>query len=280
MKKIYFSLLSLLTTVTLFAQVPTCSLNTTFIASNKVGVWPDSVTNFVSGTVGQPYVQNLTVKVPKDTVASGVRFCFNRFVISNPTSITNFGLPPGLNLGSSTAIVNTTIITNGSPAFKFPGNANNCASIYGTPTVAGSYTLHLEVQPWMTAQPFGSCSNTPNVNNGSNTFTGPQTLNYYIINIASPTGVMQLNKDKFGLMENYPNPFTGKTTIKYYVEGEDEATLAVFNALGAKVYEQKTKTQLGENTIELNATNWKAGVYFYSVTYKNAVNTKRFIIAN
>ena len=98
--------------------------------------------------MGQPYIQNLTVKVPKDTTASGLTFCFNRFEITTPTGITNYNLPPGLNLGSSTAaLANGTV--NAAPSLKFPGNANNCASIYGTPTTAGSYTLSLKVTPFI-----------------------------------------------------------------------------------------------------------------------------------
>ena len=82
MKKIYLTIFTIVAGVaSVFAQtVPTCSLNPTFIASNKIGIWPDSVTNFISGVVGTPYEQNLTIKVPKDTVSSGTTFCFNRFV--------------------------------------------------------------------------------------------------------------------------------------------------------------------------------------------------------
>ena len=152
MKKIYLTLFAITATVSsLLAQtVPTCSLNPTFISSNKMGIWPDSATNFISGTVGVSYVQNITVKVPKDTITSGVRFCFNRFELSNPTAGTNYGLPPGLNFGSSTAaLANGTI--NASPSLIFPGNANNCGSIYGTPTTAGTYTLHLKIQPFTNA---------------------------------------------------------------------------------------------------------------------------------
>ena len=69
MKKIYFTIISIIACATsVFAQIaPTCSLNPTFISSNKIGVYPDSAANFISGTVGQLYEQNLTIKVPKDT---------------------------------------------------------------------------------------------------------------------------------------------------------------------------------------------------------------------
>ena len=188
MKKIYFAFLSLcFATSTINAQtVPTCSLDPVFIASPKVGVWPDSLTNFISGTVGQAYVQNISVKVPKDTaIGGGFYLCFNRFELKTPTGITNYNLPPGLNFGSSTSAVNNGTV-NGAPAFLFPGNANNCASIYGTPTAAGTYSLFLEVTAFANG-PSMSCPGSPNVSGGSAIST--QTLTYYHITIAPPAGV-------------------------------------------------------------------------------------------
>ncbi|MFN8117090.1 MAG: T9SS type A sorting domain-containing protein [Bacteroidia bacterium] len=282
MRKIYLSIIAVYASLaSSFAQtVPTCSLNPTFIASNKVGVYPDSVTNFVSGVVGQPYVQNITVKVPKDTTASGLTFCFNRFELSTPTGITNYNLPPGLMIGSSTAAVaNGTI--NGAPSLKFPGNANNCASIYGTPTTAGSYTLSMLVTPFMTPA-FGACPSNPNVSGGSGSLTSPQTLNYYIINIlpATSTGIRDIGKDKMALYQNEPNPFSDFTDIKFYVEGEDEATITVYNALGSVVNQQTIKTTYGENKVTIKAGSLASGTYMYSLKYKNAVTTKRMMVIN
>jgi hypothetical protein len=283
MKKIYLSIIAVSAVIaSAFAQtVPTCSLNPTFIAGNKVGVWPDSATNFLSGTVGQLYEQNITVKVPKDTTSSGLTFCFNRFELTTPTSVTNYGLPPGLTLGSSTsALANGTV--NGAPSLKFPGNANNCASIYGTPTTAGSYTLSLQIQPFMTPLVFGSCSATPNVSGGSGTLTAPQVLNYYIINIlpSTATGLRDIGKDKVALYQNEPNPFSDFTDIKFYVEGEDNATVTVYNALGSIVSQQTIKTNLGENKVTINAASLASGTYIYSLKYKNAITTKRMMVIN
>lgn len=281
MKKIYLILFAFTTTTcSLFAQtVPTCSLNPTFIGSNKIGIWPDSATNFISGTVGISYVQNITVKVPKDTSGSGIRFCFNRFELSNPTGTTNYNLPPGLNFGSSTAaLANGTI--NGAPSLIFPGNANNCGSIYGTPTTAGTYTLHLKVQPYTTAiSSLSSCSSTPVVTGGSAQLSA-QLLNYYIIKIVAPVGVQEIGKDKMGLYQNQPNPFSSITDIKFYVEGEDDATITVYNALGSIVNQQTIKTTLGENKVIFNASNLSSGTYIYSLKYKNAITTKRMMVIN
>src|SRR5688572_13999360 len=101
MKKIYLVLISIVFLQSIKAQVPTCSLNPTFIAGPKNGVFPDSATNLVGGTVGQFYEQNLTVKVPLDTVQPPFKFCFNRVVLLTPTTAVNYNLPPGLNFGSS-----------------------------------------------------------------------------------------------------------------------------------------------------------------------------------
>jgi hypothetical protein len=280
MKKIYLTIFTIVASIaSVGAQtVPTCSLNPTFIASNKVGVYPDSVTNFISGVVGQLYEQNITVKVPKDTTSSGITFCFNRFELTSP-STNNYGLPPGLMIGSSTpAVANGTV--NGAPSLKFAGNANNCASIFGTPTVAGSYTLTLKVQPFMTLQPFGSCSGSPNVNSGSGSLTPPQTLGYYIINIAPAVGVLELKNDRMSLSQNFPNPSSITTDIKFYVEGNDDATILVYNMLGDVVSSQTIKTIVGENKVTINTSELAAGTYIYTLKYKGATATKRMIVLN
>jgi hypothetical protein len=278
MKKIYFSFFALVGSFTMVSQtVPTCSLDAAFIASNKIGVWPDSATNFMVGTVGVPYEQNLTVKVPKDTVDQTIGLlCFNRFEVSTPTGATNYNLPPGLMLGSSTSAVSNGTV-NGAPSLKFAGNANNCASIYGTPTMAGTYTLQLQVASFATPQPVGSCSGSPNVSGGIGVKT--QNLKYYIIKInPAILSLKDISKDKFGVMQNEPNPVSGSAKIRYYVEDQDAATLTVYNALGSIVHQESAKTVAGENAFELNAAAWASGMYIYTVKYKNHVETKRLLV--
>lgn len=281
MKKLYFSFLSLFICLAVVkAQtVPTCSFDPVFVASPKVGVWPDSATNFVSGVVGQPYVQNITVKVPKDTSSSGFTFCFNKFTLYTPASITNYNLPPGLQIGSSmTVCANGTV--NASTSLRFPGNATSCASIYGTPTVAGSYTLQLEIQPYLNGPVFSPCPANPNINGGSTSLAGPQVLGYYIINISTPTGLIDIGKDRMTLYQNVPNPAVSTTDIKFYVEGEDIATVTVYNTLGDKVSEQSIRTTLGENKVSIDVSDLASGTYIYSLKYKNAITTKRMMVIN
>jgi hypothetical protein len=281
MKKIYLTFMIIASAVSsVFAQtVPTCSLNPTFLASNKIGVWPDSATNFLSGTVGVPYEQNITVKVPKDTIAGPLHFCFNRFVLSTPSGTVNYNLPPGLMIGSSTAAVSNGTV-NGSPSFKFPGNANNCASVYGTPTTAGSYTLTFLVDAYGTPIFSGSCPASPVVSFGSQ--ISSQTLKYYIINIApnTATGLTDIGNGKMALSQNFPNPSSLTTDITFYVEGQDDATVLVYNLLGDVVSSQTIKTAVGDNKVTINTAGLAAGTYMYTLKYKGASATKRMIVLN
>lgn len=276
MKKFYFALMAIFFIQTTKAQVPTCSLDPVFIAGPKDGVWPDSVTNFFSGSIGQPYVQNITVKVPLDTIQAPLKFCFNRVVLLTPSTTANYNLPPGLMFGSSTSAVQNGTI-NGAPSFKFPGNANNCLSIYGTPTTAGSYTLQLQTETYATLQAIGNCTPNPNVNGGTKLNT--TILDYYIINI-SPVGVNEIVNAKNFELRNVPNPFAGKTSIKFNVRDESQFTIKVRDVLGKTLHENSFKTKPGENAYELDCSKFAEGMYFYTITYKNYSETKRMIIAS
>lgn len=280
MKKIYLTLIVISATLaSAYAQTaPTCSLNPTFIASNKIGVYPDSATQFISGTVGVPYVQNITVKVPKDTVQSIIRICFTRFELFTPPGITNYNLPPGLMFGSSTAALSNGTV-NAAPSLKFPGNANNCASIYGTPTLAGTYTLQMQVDAYGSPiSASSSCPANPTVSNGSK--VSGQTLKYYIINIAPAVGVQELKNDRMSLSQNFPNPSSLTTDITFYVEGQDDATISIYNMLGDMVFSQTVKTTIGENKVTINSSELAGGTYMYSLKYKNAITTKRMMVIN
>lgn len=270
MKKL-FTLLASVVALCIYSQAPTtCSLDPVFVASNKIGIWPDSATNFINGAVGTPYGQNITVKVPKDTTQSGFKICFNRVELSTPTGFTNFNLPPGLNLLAGSTV------TNASGTYKYPGNASSCSVISGTPTTAGSYTLEFKVQPYLTPAP-GTCPASPNVTGGS-AIVGPTTLVYYIINISPPAGIKEEVSSRSLSLNNIPNPFSGKTTVKFTVKDESTATISVHNLLGQKIVEDKFKTAYGDNTYELDGSNLSNGIYLLSISYKNHTETKRMVV--
>jgi hypothetical protein len=268
MKKLYFLIFSALSFCAA-AQVASCTLDPAFISSNKKGIWPDSATNFISGMVGQAYMQNLTVKVPLDTVTGLGTFCFNRVEVSTPNGYSNFNLPAGVNMLAG----NNVTVASGT--FKFPGNANTCALLSGTPTTAGTYTIQFKVQPYVT--PGGPCPASPNVSGGS-ALTSPSTLSYYIIHIAPAAGIKEEVNAKTINLSNAPNPFNNKTQIRFFVKDESTAKLTVYNLLGSKVFEEKIRTVPGENNYELEAGDWSGGMYLYTVQYKNYTASSRMVI--
>jgi hypothetical protein len=276
MKKIYqFTILVLafVFNASVFAQT-TCSLNPVFIASAKNGIFPDSATNFIQGTVGLPYAQNITVKVPKDTIALGQTLCFTRIELSTPAGFTNFNLPPGLSFLSGPTV------TNNAGVYRYPGNANSCSIISGIPTTAGTWTVQFRVAPFLSLA-LGSCPNTPNYNGGTGTFSAPQNLTYYIIKINPNTvGIKEEVSSKSMGLNNIPNPFVNSTSIKFNVQDEASAKVVIHNMLGQQVYTSSFQTKLGENELNINTSDWNSGVYFYTVKYKQYSETKRMILAS
>jgi hypothetical protein len=251
----------LLSSIIFYAQVPTCSLDPAFIALNKYGIWPDSATNFVTGTVGVSYLQNITVKVPKDTNTQIGKFCFNRIVVSTPSNVTNYNLPPGLMFGSSTASLSNGTV-NGATSLKFPGNANNCATIYGIPTQSGTFVLNFKVDTYATLS-FGSCPNNPNVNGGTNLNT--TNLTYYKIIIYPATSLNDWNLHpnlslKASLL---PNPSYGKQPVlTFHTPAEFPYQILITDLQGKNLRSQSGKSTIGINQVDLNTEKLSDGIYF------------------
>lgn len=79
----------------------------------------------------------------------------------------------------------------------------------------------------------------------------------------------------------YPNPTKDVATISYSLEKEsNNVSLDVFNIHGQKVYGEKFGTQqAGDYKINLDASSYSAGSYFYQLHSNGHVITKEFIIS-
>jgi len=256
MKKIYILLFLALPFLNASAQ---CTFDYTWLALGKDGVWPDSATNFVSGTVGAAYSQNITVKVPYDTTTTifGNTSTFHFDHIDLQTNITNpvnYGLPPGLSL-------------SGTPAnLKFPGNDTSCMIITGTPTTAGTYTLSFTLKAYVTEFP-GIVVST-------------QVLTYYKIVIAPAAGIAGYGSAvNFQLMQNTPNPVRDNATIKFTAANDGKAKFNVFNIAGQKVFEKEIGASRGDNSFDFDAGQLENGVYLYSVEMNQQKQCRRMVVA-
>ncbi len=84
----------------------------------------------------------------------------------------------------------------------------------------------------------------------------------------------------FSLSQNYPNPFNPNTTIEYSIPESGMVELKVFDVLGREV---KTLingfVEVGNHSVNFNASNLSSGVYFYSIKYagKNTITKKMLL---
>lgn len=243
----------------------TCTLDPVFVASPKYGIWPDSATNFVAGQVGTPYAQNITVKVPLDTVQSLIKICFTRMELLVPPSYPNYNLPPGLTL------------TGNPSSLKFPGNANSCAIISGTPTTAGTYTLHFQVDVYGNTIPSSQTCPTP-VNPTSGSKISTQNIDYYIITISPASGINEWQP--ISQLNVYPNPASEKLVLSYYSVLSEQQQLNIRDITGKLILTQTIDTQAGPNTISVDVSDIQSGVYFYSVSNKDRLFVQnKFVIS-
>jgi hypothetical protein len=253
MKKTYLFFTAVAALFSIHVNAQTCTPDPAFI--NTPGIHPDSATNFVSGTVGQPYNQNITVVVPQDTQVLPPPLPAIPFDSIRMTGISN--LPPGLTYMCAGTSNPTSLCT-------WLGNTNGCAAIYGTPTTAGTYSLVISVDAFV----------------GGSTTANSFTVTYYKITINPAVGIGENSNVSFDVKQNAPNPFTNKTNIRFTLPSEDKVKFTVYNMLGKLVMEKKIDGVKGENELEIDGKNFSGGMYFYSLEYKGKAVTRRMMVTN
>lgn len=81
------------------------------------------------------------------------------------------------------------------------------------------------------------------------------------------------------LAQNYPNPFNPITTIKYQITELSFVTLKVYdelaNEIAILVDEEKPA---GNYTVELDATGFPSGIYFYRLQTDSYIKTKKMVL--
>ncbi|MBK9096684.1 MAG: T9SS type A sorting domain-containing protein [bacterium] len=83
----------------------------------------------------------------------------------------------------------------------------------------------------------------------------------------------------FELKQNYPNPFNPDTKIIYSLPSTQQTSLKVYNSIGELVEVLVDDIQGGGRyTVDLNAFNLAAGVYFYQLISGSNVQTKKMIL--
>jgi len=83
----------------------------------------------------------------------------------------------------------------------------------------------------------------------------------------------------YALEQNYPNPFNPSTTIKFAVPKESNVNLSIYNVLGEIVSTLVDEEMIpGYYEYEFDALHYASGVYLYSITAGDFVETKKMVL--
>ena len=102
------------------------------------------------------------------------------------------------------------------------------------------------------------------------------TVSYFV-----PTSIDEqpLLPNEFNLYQNYPQPFNPVTTIKYQIPVTNKVVLKVFDVLGNEIetlVDQKKPAGIYE--VDFVGTELTSGIYFYSLTTEEFIDTKKMIL--
>ena len=85
--------------------------------------------------------------------------------------------------------------------------------------------------------------------------------------------------NSYSLSQNFPNPFNPSTKINYKVGEPGLVQLKVYNVLGVEVAELVNEYKnAGDYSADFNAFDLSSGVYFYSISVNNFVQTRKMIL--
>ena len=84
---------------------------------------------------------------------------------------------------------------------------------------------------------------------------------------------------RYSLEQNFPNPFNSMTNIKYTIPQSGSVTLIVYDLLGREVTTLLDRyQQAGSYDVIFQADELPSGIYFYTITSGNFIDTKKLIL--
>ncbi|MEP7146540.1 MAG: T9SS type A sorting domain-containing protein, partial [bacterium] len=96
------------------------------------------------------------------------------------------------------------------------------------------------------------------------------------------TGINKNNStapNEFALFQNYPNPFNPETQINFAIPKEENVTLKIYTSLGKEIAVLVDgRKKAGNYSVTFNSSNLSSGVYIYTLSSENFVQSKRMIL--
>ncbi len=92
------------------------------------------------------------------------------------------------------------------------------------------------------------------------------------------TEITETDLEGYQLGQNIPNPARTTTLIPFSLPSYGEVVFTVMNYMGQTVYTERMNKGAGQHQLRVDASQWPAGVYFYSVEYKDRKLARKMII--
>ncbi len=80
------------------------------------------------------------------------------------------------------------------------------------------------------------------------------------------------------LGQNEPNPAITNTRVPYSVPEPGKVTLEITTANGKVIYTDVQEAETGLNSFDVKVSDWAAGIYYYTIHYKDIVLTKKMVV--
>lgn len=193
----------------------------------------------------------------------------------------------------------SAVITNVTtpPGMTYSCNVESCAfepgmwgevTLSGIPDTAGNYTLDLTAVVTINTTPFGLPGEQtfPIPYDGSNPILNfalgddYSAINSFVpsfsVNVSNEVGVEELSKLSDVIVA--PNPASNNASFTFNNEVQQDLTFEVYDVLGNLVYSKNTSFTIGEQTLNLNTSTFKNGVYIYSLKTNHNTVVGRLLV--
>jgi len=240
------------------------------LQDSTFGLWPDTIQNLPLAVKEVYYEEHIQIKTP-NTVGEvmGDPFYSPDLPLLNlaPLAIDSIKLISieGLPASMSAYLSN--------PDSVFEGNTVACVTLFGTPTAdeVGQHDIVLNIDGWIYNSLVGALSLYESL--GSY-----QQVSGYKLIVQSSAAINESENTSFSLSQNSPNPFSYTSTIELYSKENSSYEFVIFDLMGKVVHQEIIHANVGINTIEVDASSYDSGMYFYSVRNGQEVFTKKMII--
>jgi len=251
MKKLLLFSFTLLTAATLDAQSCTPGAN---FADSTYGVWPDTIQNFPPAAAGVPYSTDLNFKVPSEVTAEVAGDDpAAQAVIGSPIqdfTVTGVGgLPTGIDYACNIS------------SCTYAGGSNGCANLFGTATTTGTYPITIDVEATVLVELIPGFP-TP--------LTVPTTFSGYKLVV----GTAGMSAELIEPFSVHPNPANTKITLDGLNEKLNISTITISNMEGKAI---RTISELSGQTLDVDVSNYKSGVYFVNIEHGSGSETIKFV---